>query len=125
MVKNFKTIIFSLFFVFVGSSVWGYSFEVDGIYYNISDTVAVVTYKTTSYNSYSGNVVIPSTVTYNMTTYHVTEIGASAFRSSTGLTSVTIPSSVTSIGNYAFQGCSGLTTITIPENVTTLGTNAF
>ncbi|MBC8207433.1 MAG: leucine-rich repeat protein [Kiritimatiellales bacterium] len=31
------------------------------------------------------------------------------FRECSGLTSVTIPSSVTSIGDSAFNGCSGLT----------------
>ena len=41
----------------------------------------------------------------------VTSIGGQAFRSCTGLTSVTIPDSVTSIGNGAFRYCTGLTEI--------------
>ena len=44
---------------------------------------------------------------------------------SSGLTSVTIPSSVTSLGKYCFSGCSGLTSITIPSSVTSLGGNCF
>ena len=42
-----------------------------------------------------------------------------------GLTSVTIPSSVTSIGWSAFSGCSGLTSVTIPSSVTSIGDSAF
>ena len=55
----------------------------------------------------------------------VTSIGISAFYGCTGLTSITIPSSVTSIGSYAFDGCTGLTSITIPSSVTSIGSYAF
>ena len=55
----------------------------------------------------------------------VTEIGESAFQDCRGLTSLTIPSSVTSISNGAFSGCSGLTSLTIPSSVTSIGSEAF
>ena len=55
----------------------------------------------------------------------VTEIGSYAFEDCSGLTSLTIPSSVTSIGWYAFEGCSGLTSLTIPSSVTEIGSYAF
>ena len=55
----------------------------------------------------------------------VTEIGRFAFRNCSGLTSLTIPSSVTEIGGYAFWGCSGLTSLTIPSSVTWIGESAF
>ena len=48
-----------------------------------------------------------------------------AFDGCSGLTSLTIPSSVTSIGEYAFNGCSGLTSFTIPSSVTSIGWGAF
>ena len=55
----------------------------------------------------------------------VTSIGGEAFRDCSGLTSLTIPSGVTSIGEAAFSGCSGLTSLTIPSSVTSIGNNAF
>ena len=55
----------------------------------------------------------------------VTSIGGSAFSDCIGLTSVTIPSSVTSIGGSAFSGCTGLTSVTIPSSVTSVGERAF
>ena len=55
----------------------------------------------------------------------VTEIGRETFMGCSGLTSLTIPSSVTSIGWSAFSGCSGLTSLTIPSSVTSIGYYAF
>ena len=55
----------------------------------------------------------------------VTNIGYSAFRYCSSLTSITIPESVTSIGGEAFYGCSGLTSVTIPEGVTSIISNTF
>ena len=55
----------------------------------------------------------------------LTSIVSYAFSGCSGLTSVTIPSSVASIGNSAFYGCSGLTSVTIPNSVTSIGVEAF
>lgn len=110
------------------TATFAYDFDVDGIYYNITDTTngeVEVTYETSSYASYSGDVVIPDTVTYDSVIYTVTGIGRSAFRNSKSMTSVIIPESVTSIGNYAFYACRGLTSIDIPDGVTSLGTYIF
>ena len=53
------------------------------------------------------------------------KLGNYVFYDCSGLTSLTIPSSVTSIGYYAFKGCSGLTSLTIPSSVTKIGYYAF
>ena len=104
----------------------GSFFMVNGIYYAITGSNTVeVTYKDTNFNSYSGNVTIPKTVTYDGKTYNVTAIGKSAFRESSGLTSVVIPVSVIEIDNDAFYYCSGLTSVVIPSKVTTIGDYVF
>ncbi len=104
------------------------NFVVNGFFYKITSTSpreVEVTCRNDDYNSYSGSVTIPSTVTYGGSTYRVTRIGDRAFYNCAGLTSVTIPSSVTSIGSYVFSFCTGLTSLTIPSSVTYLGEAAF
>ena len=55
----------------------------------------------------------------------VTCIGAFAFSTSVGLTSLTIPDSVTVIGTNAFYGCSELKSVTIGNSVRSIGDEAF
>ena len=101
------------------------------IYYNYNSdgsSVSVTyqgTYSSSYSNEYTGDVVIPETVTYGDKTYSVTSIGDRAFYNCSGLTSVTIPNNVTSIGSCAFDGCNGLTSVTIPNSVTSIDGQAF
>ena len=120
-----KTLLFVLLALLLPIVANAYVFESGGIYYNINEDETSVSVTFNGNNSYSGSVVIPSTVTYNSTTYSVTIIGDQAFYRCTGLTSVTIPNSVTSIGDNAFRESNGLTSITIPNSVTSIGTRAF
>ena len=113
--------------LFVPTLSYAYEFEVDGIYYNKNadgETVSV-TYNKGEGTDYSGSVTIPSKVTYDGTTYTVTEITEFAFRNNTQLTAVTIANTVTRIGRLAFYNCSSLATIKIPDSVTYIGTVAF
>ena len=113
--------------LFVPTLSYAYEFEVDGIYYNKNadgETVSV-TYNKGEGTDYSGSVTIPSKVTYDGTTYTVTEITEFAFRNNTQLTAVTIANTVTRIGRLAFSDCSSLATIKIPDSVTYIGTVAF
>lgn len=101
-------------------------FYVNGIQYQwIGPNTVSVTYRDESYNSYSGNIYIPSTITYDGQTYQVTEIGENAFRFCDNLTSVSIPNSVTRIGDCAFQECGQLKSVVIPNSVEEIGNHAF
>lgn len=124
LIKNFIALQCAVFFTV---NVFAYNFTVDGIYYNINaDNNSVsVTYKTTNYNSYSGDIVIPSVVSYNGVDYAVTKIGDEAFRYCRNLTSVVIPNSITYIGAASFIGCKSLTSILIPNSVTYIGHSSF
>ena len=53
------------------------------------------------------------------------KLGDFAFYGCSGLTSLTLPSSVTEIGEHAFLNCRGLTNFTIPSGVTKIGAGAF
>ena len=61
------------------------------------------------------NTVIPNTVT---------TLGRDAFWGRTGLTQISIPSSVTSMEEDVFYG-TGLTSIVVPSSITHIGNNAF
>ena len=113
--------------LFATTCLWADDFEVNGIYYNyLNENNVEVTYNNSiNAEKYSGEVIIPSTITYNRTTYNVTSIGSQAFWKCSSISSITIPNSVTSIGNSAFSGCSSLTSITIPNSVTSIGNDAF
>jgi len=74
---------------------------------------------------YNGNIVIPSTVTYDSVTYTFTKIGDEAFYRCWNLNSITIPKSVTHIEDWAFSFCDDLTSVTILNKDIEIGDRAF
>ena len=107
-------------------------FEVNGIWYTLIESSgnvnAWVTYhgwSPSEYKEYSGDVVVPATVSYYDNTYDVVGIYDHAFDGNDGLTSVTLPESITHIGWGAFKNCTGLTSIVVPDNVDYIEPEAF
>lgn len=105
----------------------------DTLYYKINgSTVSVVAPNDTSryvdewwngYSQPSGNLVIPSTVSYGANSYTVTVIDTAAL-CNCSITSVSIPSTITTIRAFAFA-YSELMSCVIPQSVTQIGKQAF
>lgn len=105
-----------------------YDIASGGLYFNLLDTdelKCAVTYSGMCdgkpYSTYSGDVVIPSSVTINGITIDVTEIDREAFSMCGGLTAVTIPASLSKIGYRAFYGCENLAKVTFEKKDGALG----
>ena len=119
-----KRLLFSFLFILTAIVGWAQeqeptTFTVGNFKYTVTDdeNLYVSVVKADEF-SFSGDLVIPSSVTYEAVTYAVTSVGASGFYG-TGITSVTIPASVLTIGISAFQ-CGSLVSITIEDSETPL-----
>lgn len=108
------------------------TFAVGDITYEVTGDNTVSVTKKSDGTLYSGDITIPSTVSYEDTTYSVTAIGKDAFRSCKDLGAVTVPSSVKTIGQTAFgyigspmdMGTNTFS-ITLNEGLETIGAEAF
>ena len=99
---------------------------IDGLRYVLDPVKKTATLLPKREGDYSGHIIIPEKVKGNDgVEYVVTSLGEGCFEGCSGLTSITIPSSVTSLGASCFYNCSGLTYITIPSSVTSLGASCF
>ena len=123
--------------------IYGYDFKVDNIYYRKTGANTVsVSYYLRWYDSYTGEVTIPLTVTYDGTTYNVTGITDYAFNgelpdsklnsngtdlrvAGNGLKRVTVGNNVNTIGNEAFGYNNRLASVTLGTGVTSIGANMF
>jgi len=113
--------------VLLSIAAWGdTTATVDGIKYILDGSNATVTYPNDSQpgtSEYTGDIVIPATITVDANIYNVTAIGDYAFRKAS-ISSLTIGENVTSIGYESLYKVE-LTSLTIPGNVSTIGENSL
>ena len=88
-------------------------FEViDGFRYLLDSGTKTATLVPKTDGKYSGDIIIPEKVKCNDgVEYIVASLGEGCFSGCSGLTSITIPSSVTSLSEFCFESCSGLETV--------------
>lgn len=121
--------------------------RIDGVYYLIDGERAVVTRRNARGASYSGDVVIPATVSHQGHTVAVEEIGEGAFSqskvnslvigrnvrtiafgsldfSAIGSLEFEQPSGLREIGGWGFNACE-IDVVRLPEGLTVIGTCAF
>ena len=102
-------------------------FTVGDFYYTINDDgVSVTLVCHVDGPDVTGEISIPSTISYNGDNYAVTRIRMNAFIGCGKLSgSLTIPNTVTFLGENAFLGCSGLTELNLGKSIDTIGPAAF
>ncbi|MCK8621048.1 leucine-rich repeat domain-containing protein [Prevotella sp. E13-27] len=125
MNKIFSRFFALIAFIFISSSAFAESFEVDGIYYEVDANNNAKVVKPSS-GAYTGiSYIIPSKVKYGNIIYNVTSIGSSAFHSCSKLKEIILPSSLNEIGDWSFVNCSELSPLVLPSSLEKIGMNAF
>lgn len=108
-----------------GMSATAADFVVDGISYLKKTDSTVWVNKTDGSYTYSGDIVIPSTITVNDSTFSVVAIASYAFQNCTEVTSLSIEEGIKSIYDFSFSGCTALASVKLPESLTLLGNWCF
>lgn len=117
--------IYSLIIIFfISLMVRAINVEIDGIAYNINVKTGITEVAANTSHPYTGDIVIPETITYEDKEYTVTAIAQGAF-TQTSITSIAFPNSITSIDRAAFYCCSSLDSVALPEKVTVIGDMLF
>ena len=124
MKKNSIKLLLLSVMIMVNMSVKAYDFEVNGFYYNITSLQDLTVELTNGDVLYTGDVVVPESVTYFNRTFAVTRLGDYVFQDCSDITSIEIPNSITTTGAYTFSGCYKITTLRIPSSITEIGNSS-
>ena len=100
-------------------------FEINGVQYTITSFTELTVMASEISLNVTGDVTIPSTVTFKGKELAVVGIGRCFAYGNNKITSITISEGVKVINDEAFRKCSNLSRVTIPESVTRIGEEAF
>ena len=114
---NIKRAVAAIVLVCSMGVAYAADFVVDGISYKILSADDKTCAVTASETGYTGDIVVPATVTNGDNEYAVTTIDNTAFKGNKNITSVAISNGVTTLEKSTFTGCSNMTLITIPGSV--------
>lgn len=122
-----KQIIFKLLIAIAGLLVSANAFAYEFSYSIVDAINCTCEIGKNSSETYSGEIVIPSTVTIPGKTgeYTVVRVKQYGFRDLRNITSVILPETITELESWAFSGCTKLESISLNENLTKIRTSAF
>lgn len=100
-------------------------FEINGVYYTITSFTELTVRASGISENVTGDVTIPSTVTFKGKELAVVAIGKWFADDNNKITSITICEGVKEIGYCAFENCSNLLRVTMPKSLTYIGEGAF
>lgn len=102
-------------------------FKEGALYYTIlsEDNAICRVDKAPSDAPYSGDIVVPETVTHNGKTYAIKNLDSNPFEGCGQITSIRIDSKLTTLPTNAFMDCSNLSEVILPETLKTTGIRAF
>lgn len=94
-------------------------------YAKVDGKPSVSAIKAANVDFYKGDVVIPSSVTFQGKTFKVTALGDSCFMYAENLTGITLPEGITELPNATFMYCKNLVAAKLPSTLTKIGQRSF
>lgn len=95
-------------------------FQNDGIWYVLTSDSTVMATNVDDHNetvTYSGDIVIPHTVSFEDIEYRVTALNNYMFKDNKQLTGIDLRCDIEEIPLHAFKNCTALASVTIPDQV--------
>lgn len=126
-----KKILSLLLFVVMSMPMWGVTYVVDNLRYELitmpSGTTPGTVKCTGLYNSLSTGtaLTIPYMIKYDNKDFYVTSISESAFENQGKITSVRISYGIKEVDYAAFRNCTGITYVRLPSSLTSIYGQAF
>lgn len=100
--------------------------KIGDLWYNvITKAMTAEVIAPTDETIYSGDIIIPETVTFDDIICNVSSIGNNAFYENRQITSISFPNNLTSIGDYSFYQCDALHSISLTKNIQSIGKYSF
>ena len=98
--------------------------KVNGLWFELVPKAGIASVVASQDGAYAGDVVIPSAIDYDGTTYRVTAVADNAFMDSQ-IMSLKLSDELTDIGEFAFYGCENLTEVSLGVHLKSVGYRAF